>query len=88
MRIGVDLDNTIVCYDGLFHRVALRLGWLTDDCATDKQAGSVAQRPISPQDLGATILHVLGIDHRTVFHTPLGRPVPLVDGGKPIHELV
>ena len=38
MRIGVDLDNTIVCYDGLFHRVALRLGWLTDDCATDKQA--------------------------------------------------
>ena len=23
MRIGIDFDNTIVCYDRLFHRVAL-----------------------------------------------------------------
>ena len=22
MRIGIDFDNTIVCYDGLFHRLA------------------------------------------------------------------
>ena len=56
--------------------------------ATDKQAAEVAQRPVSPQDLCATILHKLAIDHRTVLHTPLGRPVPLVDGGKPIHELI
>ncbi len=56
--------------------------------ATDKQAGSVADRPISPEDMCATILHVLGIDHRKVLHTPLGRPVPLVDGGKVISELV
>ncbi len=55
--------------------------------ATDKQAGSVADRPISPEDMCATILHKLGIDHETVLHTPLGRPVPLVDGGKPISEL-
>jgi hypothetical protein len=56
--------------------------------ATDKQAASVADRPISPEDMCATILHVLGIDHRKVLHTPLGRPVPLVDGGKVISELV
>lgn len=38
MNIGVDLDNTIVCYDGLFHRVALERGWIPDDLATDKQS--------------------------------------------------
>ena len=56
--------------------------------ATDKQAASVADRPITPEDMCATILRVLGIDHTKLLHTPLGRPVPLVDGGKVISELV
>ena len=34
MRIGVDLDNTIVCYDGLFQRVAVREGLVPADCHT------------------------------------------------------
>jgi len=55
--------------------------------ATDKQAASVADRPISPEDLTATILHKLGIDPTTVLKTPIGRPVPLADGGKVISEL-
>ncbi len=55
--------------------------------ATDKQAGEVADRPITPQDMAATVLNTLGIDHSKVMHTPLGRPVPLVDGGKPVTEL-
>ena len=55
--------------------------------ATDSQAAEVTDRPITPQDLAATILNVLGIDHKTVLHTPLGRPVPLVDGGTPVREL-
>ena len=55
--------------------------------ATDKQAAAVADRPITPEDLCATILHKLGIDHSQVLHTPLGRPVPLVDGGSVISEL-
>ena len=55
--------------------------------ATDKQAASVADRPITPQDMCATILHVLGIDHKKVLHTPLGRPVPLVGDGEVISEL-
>lgn len=38
MRIGIDLDNTIVCYDGLFHQVAVRRGLIPSDVATDKQA--------------------------------------------------
>lgn len=38
MRIGIDLDNTIVSYDGVFHRVADQLGVLQGDCGTDKQS--------------------------------------------------
>jgi hypothetical protein len=38
MRVGIDLDNTIVCYDGLFHRVAVRRGLIPNEVATDKQA--------------------------------------------------
>ncbi|MBI2360879.1 MAG: hypothetical protein HYV04_18575 [Deltaproteobacteria bacterium] len=26
MRIGIDFDNTIVCYDQMFHRIALERG--------------------------------------------------------------
>jgi hypothetical protein len=38
MRIGIDLDNTIVCYDGLFHQIAVRQGLIPSDVAVDKQA--------------------------------------------------
>ncbi len=55
--------------------------------ATDKQAAAVIDRPISPADVSATILKVLGIDYTQVLHTPLGRPVPVVDEGQPISEL-
>ncbi len=39
MLIGVDFDNTIVCYDGLFHRLAAERGWIPVDLPADK--GSV-----------------------------------------------
>ncbi len=55
--------------------------------SSDKIAGEVADRPITAQDMAATILYALGIDHERILHTPLGRPVPLVDGGRPVYEL-
>ncbi len=55
--------------------------------ATDKIAGEVTERPVTAQDMAATVLYALGINHETVLHTPLGRPVPMVDGGKPVLEL-
>jgi Protein of unknown function (DUF1501) len=56
--------------------------------ATDKQGAYVTDRPITSEDMAATILHVLGIDPATILHTPLGRPIPLVDGGKPVYEVL
>jgi uncharacterized protein (DUF1501 family) len=48
--------------------------------ASDRQAGDVADRPISPKDLLATMYHLLGIDHHTLLQDRLGRPLPLVEG--------
>lgn len=55
--------------------------------ATDKQAASVIDRPITPSDMAATLLTALGIDPDITLLTPLGRPVQLAGGGRPVHEL-
>ncbi|MGD9724276.1 MAG: DUF1501 domain-containing protein [Pirellulales bacterium] len=44
--------------------------------------------PIRPQDLMATVFHVLGIDPHTQFTNTAGRPVYMIEDGKPIAELV
>lgn len=44
--------------------------------------------PIRPQDLMATIFQVLGIDRRIQFINQAGRPVYMIEDGKPIEELV
>ena len=38
MILGVDLDNTLCCYDGLFHAAALEQGLLGDETPPDKTA--------------------------------------------------
>jgi hypothetical protein len=37
MRIGIDFDNTIVCYDSLFHRVALERGLIPENLPQRKR---------------------------------------------------
>ena len=46
-----------------------------------------ATTPMKPQDLMATILHMYGIDHRVQFVNNAGRPVYLIEDGKPIAGL-
>jgi hypothetical protein len=48
-----------------------------------------ADRPVSPQDVLATVYHHLDIDpNATTFVNRTGRPVTLLDGGEPIRELL
>ena len=56
--------------------------------ATDHQAANVSDRPLTPMDLGATMFKILGIDPKLTIHTPLGRPIEVGGGGKPIAELL
>lgn len=49
----------------------------------------VVERPLTPQDVTATVYHHLGIDARRImFPDRLDRPMPLIDAGRPIRELV
>jgi len=38
MRIGIDFDNTIVCYDDLFHRLAVERGLIGPDAPRGKSS--------------------------------------------------
>jgi len=44
--------------------------------------------PITPQDLMATIFHVMNIDRRVQFTNQAGRPTYMIETGRPIAELV
>ena len=49
----------------------------------------VVDRPISPQDVAATVYHHLGIDSRSItFPDRTGRPTYLIESGEPIRELI
>jgi hypothetical protein len=51
---------------------------------SDKDAAYPIDNPTSPEDLAATVYHALGIDPHLTIRDPQGRPVPLVDGGRPL----
>jgi uncharacterized protein (DUF1501 family) len=42
--------------------------------ATDDKAAAVTDRPVSPPDLQATVLHLLGVDPGSIIHDRQGRP--------------
>lgn len=54
--------------------------------SSDAQGGAPKDRPISIEDLGATIYRKLGIDIHKEYRSN-GRPVKMNDGGTPIREL-
>lgn len=56
--------------------------------ATNARAERPADSPYGPEDLAATLMGQLGIDPNAEFRTPDGRPVMIVNNGKPIKELV
>lgn len=56
--------------------------------ATDKHASAPTSDPVSVPDILRTIFHLMGIDSDKTYYTPLGRPVPIVSGGKLIESLI
>lgn len=56
--------------------------------STDAQAAYPTNDPVSVADLLRTIHTLLGIDADKEYDDPLGRPVPLVSGGKLIPGLI
>jgi len=56
--------------------------------ATNSKGEHPIERPLTPSDVLATVYHVLGIDTRVTFPDYSGRPVHLLDSGKPIAEII
>ena len=55
---------------------------------TDARAEKPADDPQGPEDLAATLYHLLGIDPNQDFYTPEGRPVKVVNNGRVIEALL
>jgi FMN phosphatase YigB (HAD superfamily) len=50
MRIGIDFDNTIACYNGVFHRAAVERGLVPETLACDKTSVRNYLRGIGRED--------------------------------------
>jgi hypothetical protein len=55
---------------------------------SNERAEKPAVEPYGPEDLAATMYHLLGIDPGEEFYTPEGRPVKIVNGGRVIQSLL
>lgn len=53
---------------------------------TDGHAAEPTRRPVSIEDLGATVYEALGIDYRKNYHAN-GRPIAINKEGQPVEEL-
>ncbi len=56
--------------------------------ASSKDGGEIAERPVTPGDLAATIYHHMGVPLDTTYTDHQGRPVYIVDQGSPLAEIV
>jgi hypothetical protein len=70
----------------LFAGGGLRTGQVVGE--TDRRAERPRSRGVGPRDVLATVYHALGIDLETKFPDLTGRPMALLDDGKPIEELI
>jgi uncharacterized protein (DUF1501 family) len=64
----------------------LRMGQIIGESSAKAEVPE--SKPITPQDLMATLFHFLDIPQDVHFGDNSGRPVPMLQGGKPIAELV
>ena len=87
-RINKDAgrDHWSVCQAVIFAGGGTKPGTVIG--ASDKTASYPTTTPYSIQDLLHTILSLMGINPAKIYETPLGRPVPLVNGGSMISELI
>lgn len=81
--VGAGRDHWARAYTSLMAGAGVKRGCVVGQ--TDRTGGDVADRPISPKDLLATMYHLLGVDHRQMIPDRTGRPLSLVEG-EVIHE--
>ncbi|HAM71423.1 MAG TPA: DUF1501 domain-containing protein [Verrucomicrobiales bacterium] len=56
--------------------------------ASSRDGGEIAERPVLPGDIAATLYRHFGIPLETTYEDHQGRPLRIVDQGEPLRELV
>lgn len=79
-------DHWGACGSMFFAGAGVRAGQVVGQ--SDKHAAYPVTRPIGPADIAATMYHCLGIDPETRVHDKFNRPVPVLDHGQPIPEVL
>jgi hypothetical protein len=64
----------------------LRMGQVIGESSAKAEVPKTT--PITPQDLMATVFHVLGVPQDLHYKDPTGRPTGMITGGRPIAELM
>ena len=72
--------SLVLAGGGLNHRGAYGV--------TDELAAAIVENPVSVPDFHATIYATLGIDSSKILYDQQNRPIPITDGGQPIHQLL
>ena len=64
----------------------LRMGQVVG--STNAHSEHPQDNPFTPEDILATIYHVMGVNPRQEFPDREGRPIPILSGGEPIRQLI
>jgi uncharacterized protein DUF1501 len=78
-------DHWPDCYTVLLAGGGVKRGFVYG--ASDKNGAYPAENPVRPDDLAATMFHLLGIDSHTHVYGVGNRPVPIADGN-PIMDVI
>lgn len=79
-------DHWPQAYTALISGGGYRMGQVIG--ATNRNGEYPVERPLTPQDLLATVYRHLGIDHHLGIPDYFGRPIPILSNGDVINELV
>ena len=87
MNANAGRDHWGNTFSVLFGNARMRMGQVIG--RSSPRGEYVVDRPVTPQDVAATVYHHLGIDgQRVTFVDNLNRPMPAIEHGEPIRELV
>jgi hypothetical protein len=78
-------DHWPGCYGALLAGGGVKRGFVHG--VSDRNGAFPATDPVRPEDLSATMFHLLGIDPATEVRDALNRPLP-ISPGKVIHNIL
>lgn len=82
---NISRDHWPQCYTVLLAGGGVKRGFIYG--ASDRHGAYPDRDPVRPDDLAATMFHLLGINHETEVHDALNRPHPIA-AGKPVYDVM